>query len=139
MIDVEVVGARAHKLLVALRGSKPYIKQTADQQWIRQHGTNQVDLAKVSYDELPKDWKFERDEGAKIALDLARQALQAREPLDENFIERTSEILHSKWLERNAHRAGEVQMRAYVDMPESEKEKDRCFARAAVEVLNYES
>jgi hypothetical protein len=135
MNEIEAVGARAHEMLVALRGTKPYIKQTTDAAWIAKNGTDEVNLAQCAYDELPSDWKRERDAGAEIAVRAVRDALQSGRVLDAVFIEEVSKELHDKWLERNAHRAGEVQMRAYADMPESEKEKDRCFVRAALGVV----
>jgi hypothetical protein len=136
MSDVEQVGARAHEMLVALRGTKSYIKRTTDAEWIARHDTDEVDLAHCAYSDLPSDWKTERDAGAQIALDAVQAAQRSGRPPDEAFIEEVSNELHDAWLKRNGHRAGEIQLRPYADMPESEKEKDRCFIRAALEYIH---
>lgn len=134
MHEIEAVGARAHEMLVALRDTKSYVKQTTDAAWIAKNGTDEVDLAQCAYDELPLDWKFERDAGARIALEAVLRARAEGRDTGEEFVEEVAHLLHVKWLERNSDRAGEMQMRAYADMPESEKEKDRCFVYAALEL-----
>ena len=110
------------------------ITTTRDEAWIKQHGTDRVDMAAFDYQDLPLDWQSEREIGAQIAADAALEAIRDGRPLDESFIEATSELLHNKWLEKNSARATEIEKSFYAELPENEKEKDRFFARAAVEV-----
>lgn len=110
------------------------VKSTEDETWIKRHGTNQVDMATLNYRELPLDWQKERKIGAQIAIDAVLDAVRNGKALDEHFIETVTELLHDKWLERNSGRATEIERRPYAELPENEKEKDRFFARAAVEV-----
>jgi hypothetical protein len=110
------------------------VKTTKDKVWIEQHSTDQVDMATVDYRELPADWQSERRIGAQIAVDAVLRGAKNGEALDENFIETLAELLHIKWLERNSARATETERRPYAELPENEKERDRFFARAAVEV-----
>ena len=112
------------------------IKITKDEKWIEAHGTNEVDLASLDYQGLPADWQSERKIGAQIALDAVLDAVTKDESLDASFIEKTAELLHDKWLERNSTRATEIEKRQYESLPENEKEKDRFFARAAVETYH---
>src|SRR5581483_8277278 len=90
-------------------GAAHRIKITKDESWIRQHGTDHVDMAILDYRELPSDWQFERKVAAQISLDAVLGAVEEGKPLDENFIETTAEVLHDQWLERNQARATDIQ------------------------------
>ncbi len=133
---IEEIGTRAHDMLVQHRGGGAYVKTTKDEMWAQKHGTYEVDLAVCTYAELPTDWKDERDAGARIALNVVRDAHQCNTPLDEDFIEKIAAVLHDAWLERNARRANDEQRLTYEGMSENEKEKDRIFVRAAIEVVS---
>jgi hypothetical protein len=111
------------------------IKTTKDKDWAKQHGTDQSDLANLSYDELPSDWQNERRQGAKVALDAASEAVKNNKPLDEEFIEHASDLIHEDWLSRNMARAEDKHRYSYGQLSEDAKEKDRIFARSAIEVL----
>jgi hypothetical protein len=105
-LRIAQVGNLAHERLVAHRATAqdtPYTKHTTDSDWVMKHGTAMVDLATCAYHDLPKDWKHERDAGAAIAIRAVLQAVRDGIPLDDTFIEQTSELLHNKWLERNMH------------------------------------
>jgi hypothetical protein len=110
------------------------IKTTIDTDWIMMHGTDQADLAKLKYLELPRDWKKERWFCAKIALDTLLEAVKLGKPLDEEFIEYASDIIHEEWLPRNMKRAKDYHKLPYAELSEFQKEKDRIFARAAREI-----
>lgn len=111
------------------------IKATRDKIWIKQHGTNHADLAKLNYFELPNDWQNERCSGAKVALVTLLKWIKAGKPLDERFIEYASNIIHEDWLVRNFSRAKNEHRLSYKQLSENAKEKDRIFARAAAEIF----
>ena len=109
------------------------VKTTIDKSWIEKHGTDQADLAKLKYSELPSDWQKERWFGAKIALDTLLETVKLWKPLDDEFIEYASDIIHEEWLPRNAERAKEYH-KLYAELSDFQKEKDRIFARAAINI-----
>ena len=134
---VVAVASRAHEDwrsgYRATNGEKPRIKNTKDEIWMRAHGTDQVDIASLPYTELPSDWQLENRLSAESAVDIVLTAVENNQPLDEAFIEKASNDLHSNWLGRNGGWASDVQRLPYVELPEGEKEKDRFFARSAIE------
>ncbi len=128
------VAEKAHEGLRRISRGKPHIRITKDDKWIKQHGTNQINTAMVDYSLLPSDWQTERTVGSQIALDAIFDAIEKDRPLDDDFIENTSNLLHAKWLERNSKRATDEQQSSYDALSEVEKEKDRVFVRSAIEV-----
>ncbi len=111
------------------------IKPTTDPEWIRKHGTDQADLAKLSYDELPDDWKYERRSGAGIAALAVTQAIMKGVPFDDTFVEYAADIVHEEWLHRNLERSKPEHRLPYSELTEEAKEKDRIFIKAAIETL----
>ncbi|MBU6500767.1 MAG: hypothetical protein KGJ89_04900 [Patescibacteria group bacterium] len=132
------IAERVHECLRQIHNTtgenRPNIRTTKDKSWIKNHGTDQIDTAATDYALLPSDWQAERKIGAEIALDAIIDHTKMGLPLDKNFIEQTSGILHAKWLERNSGRATIAQKNSYEILPESEKEKDRAFVLAAIAV-----
>jgi len=134
---ISIANLSHEKFLEIYRGvnNGTRVKTTMDRDWITKHGTDQADLAKLNYSELPKDWQHERWSGAKIALDTLLQWIGFKKPLDDKFIEYASDIIHNEWLDRNLHRAKEEHKLSYNQLSEEAKEKDRIFARSAVEIF----
>ena len=112
------------------------IKKTKDQKWIKQHKTNQADLAKLNYFELPEDWRMERWLGAKEALDILLERVRIGKSLDGKFVEYASKIIHKEWLERNIDRAKDEHKVSYEELSNEAKEKDRIFIRVAIELYS---
>jgi len=93
-----------------------------------------VDIANTNYEDLPEKYKKENRISAEIAFEQINLAISEGKALDEDFIEATSDILHAKWLERNAEYAKEYQKLPYAELSEEEKDKDRLIIRKAIEV-----
>ena len=110
------------------------IKTTKDDAWIKQHGTDQADLAKLNYFDLPNDWKKERWSGAKVAFDTLLERIKSGKSLDEKFIEYASGIIHKEWLDRNIHRTENEHKLPYDQLSEEAKQKDRIFIHSAIEI-----
>jgi hypothetical protein len=110
------------------------VKTTIDKVWIKKHGSDQADLAKLKYSELPSDWQNERWSGAKVALDSLIKTVEIGKSLDEKFIEYASDLIHQDWLGRNLKRAEDRHKNSYENLSNGAKEKDRIFARAAIEI-----
>jgi hypothetical protein len=118
--------------------TESHVKTTVDKAWIKQHGTDQVDMT-IDYSQLPSDWQAERSTGAQIALDAVLAAQDSNRKLDESFVEETADLLHIKWLERNTSRATEIHKLPYAELPEYQKNKDRFFVHAAIEIAISDS
>jgi len=56
---------------------EPRVKKTTDQAWIDAHGTDDVDIANSSYDELPDDWKAENKAAAEVVAGTPAQIIAA--------------------------------------------------------------
>lgn len=114
---------------------EPRIKKTEDQEWIAEHGTDEVDIANTAFPELPADWRAENQAAAETVMDLVFQAAKNGRPLDDAFIEEASAQVHDKWLERNGEWAPEELKKPFAELPEKEKEKDRVQVRKAIETF----
>ena len=112
------------------------IKKTKDENWIKSHNTEEVDIANTEYKNLPEDWKGENKASAEVTVDEIYKAIDGKKELDSNFIEEASDILHKKWLERNGSWAPVEQNKPYLELSEEEKEKDRVIIRKGIEICN---
>lgn len=115
----------------AANGDKPRIKKTKDQSFL-DRGITEVDIAALSYPELPSDWQNENRLGAECVVDCVLRAVSDGQPLDAAFVEAASSVAHDSWLSRNSAWAQENQKLPYPQLSEEEKEKDRFFVRAAI-------
>ena len=106
---------------------EPRLKKTNDEEWIEQHGTNQVDIANTPYKDLPEDWQAENEVSAEIAVTLAQEGTE---------VEKAASIIHEKWLERNADWAPAGQKCPYEELSKEDKEKDRMIIREAYKLVN---
>ena len=46
---------------------EPRMKQSTDEDWNAMHGTDQVDIANCTFQELPSNWQYENLEAARVA------------------------------------------------------------------------
>ena len=134
---IEAIANLAHNKFIKIyrevnNGTR--VKTTKDKEWIEKHGTDQADLAKLTYSELPSDWKNERRSGAKVALNILQKAIDSNRRPDEEFIEHASNLIHEEWLKRNLDRAEDEHKLSYDQLSEEAKEKDRIFIHAAMEI-----
>ena len=111
------------------------IKTTTDKKWIKKYGTDQANIAKLTYFEMPSEWRKSRWFGSKAALDALLDAIKAGKSLDKKFIECVSDIVHEEWLNRNRKNAEEEYKFSYKNLSEDAKEKDRIFVHAAMEIF----
>ncbi len=114
---------------------EPRPKKTKDQEWAKNHGTEEVDIANTDYANLPEDWKGENKISAEIAMEEIYKALENGQELDDAFIEQASAVIHEKWLERNKDWAPAEQNKPYGELSEEEKDKDRAIIKKAIEIF----
>lgn len=113
---------------------EPRIKTTKDEAWIKVHGTSEVDIANTCFEDLPKDWQGENLIAGNEAVDLAFDMVVEDEIAPEKIEELSSKV-HDSWLLRNEWaKGGELDV-PYVELPESEKAKDRDQILDAIDLL----
>ncbi|MGW0003515.1 hypothetical protein [Nocardia grenadensis] len=127
---------RAERLREAGGADRPPKTVEHDQEWIAEHGTDQVYLVRTAYHDLPFDYRRENYESAKVATDIVLDGhLAGRDTGTAEFMETAAERVHIAWLERNHEHAPADQRLPYDRLTEEEKEKDRVVVRAALELM----
>ena len=115
---------------------KPMIEKSKDEIRNIAHWTDTVDIANTDFEDLPNNWKYENIEAAKVAVDLVYEKILNQEKISIETIEKMSDIVHEKWLERNwIAWSFENQRVSYNDLSEDEKEKDRAQIEIAIQTL----
>ena len=123
---------------------EPRIKKTKDQAYIDAHGgNNEVDIANLSFAELPSDWQFENLEAAKVAINQVYDVMMGDTPVTKEQIEAMSSVVHDEWLKRNSwvfnpQNGNPDQAKPYQELSPEEKAKDRDQIKAAMtKVIKY--
>ena len=80
---------------------KPMIEKSDDTEWNIEHWTDVVDIANTKFEDLPSNRKYENLQAAKVALDLVYDGVIVWKGFSWEEIEKMSEVVHEKWLERN--------------------------------------
>ena len=80
---------------------EPRIKKSEDETWNANHGTNQVDIANHSFEELPSNWQYENLQAAKVAIDMVFNKTIAGEKITPEEADQMASIIHNEWLKRN--------------------------------------
>lgn len=103
---------------------EPRIKQTSDSVWIEKHGTDQVDIANSSYDELPADWQAENKAAAEVIVDIFTESNGNIDLDNEDTLNQVGGVVHEAWLSRNDWaRGGDLDV-AFEQLPADEQSKD---------------
>lgn len=125
---------------------EPRIKKTKDKAYISAHnGKNEVDIANLTFEELPIDWQYENLEAAKVAIAQTFDIIMSGKKITKEMIEEMSSVVHDEWLKRNdwvlsPEYGDPVLARPYAELPEEEKAKDRVQIRQAMEkVIRYKN
>lgn len=108
---------------------EPRIKKSTDEEWNIKHGTDEVDIANCSFDELPSNWQYENLSAAKVAIDLVYDKTLAGENITAEEKEQMASVVHDEWLKRNDwvfdSEYGDPNLAvSYEDLSEDEKYKD---------------
>jgi len=122
---------------------EPRMKKSKDPEWTQRHGTDDVDIANTSFEDLPSNWQYENLEAARDAVDLVYEKVINGEEITPEMIEEMSSVVHEKWLERNDwvyHKEywNPVLAQPYEALPEDEKAKDRAQIEAAIQIIKSE-
>jgi hypothetical protein len=103
---------------------EPRVKSTKDEAWIADHGTNQVDIANSTYDELPSDWQAENGAAADVVVDVMNGADGAIDLTDPDVRSEVGQKIHDAWLSRNEWAKGGTLDVPFNDLPQDEQDKD---------------
>ena len=79
----------------------PSIKKSTDEEWIKEHNTDEVDVANTSFENLPSDWQKENLEAAKVAIELVYEKINNGRGVVVADLEKMGEVIHEEWLKRN--------------------------------------
>ena len=80
---------------------EPRIKKSNDEVWNANHGTNEVDIANTSFEELPANWQYENLEAAKVAIEMVYDKTMMNEPITTEEANKMASTIHDEWLKRN--------------------------------------
>ena len=80
---------------------EPRMKKSTDEAWNASHGTDEVDIANCSFEELPSNWQYENLEAARVAVELVFDKTMAGEPITSTEMEEMGSTIHEEWLKRN--------------------------------------
>ena len=108
---------------------EPRMKKSKDEEWNAAHGTDDVDIANCSFDELPSNWQYENLEAAKVVIGLVYDKAKTGEPISPEETEQFAAIIHDEWLKRNdwvydPEYGNPTLAVPYEQLPAEEKEKD---------------
>lgn len=120
---------------------EPREKSTSDQAWIEVNGTDVVDIANTSYEDLPEDWKGENKAAAEFVVGLREELTEAGvidDLEDAGVREHIGDEIHNAWLGRNEWaKDGDLGVQ-FTELPVDEQEKDLDQYRTLLAVLEAE-
>ena len=80
---------------------EPRIKKSKDEAWNESHGTDEVDIANCSFEQLPSNWQYENLEAARVAIELVYDKTISGEQFSPEEVEQMASVIHDEWLKRN--------------------------------------
>lgn len=80
---------------------EPRIKKSKDDAWNASHGTDEVDIANCSFEQLPSNWQYENLEAARVAIEQVYDKTMSGETITSEELEQMGAVIHEEWLKRN--------------------------------------
>lgn len=119
---------------------EPRMKKSKDEKWNKIHGTDDVDIANTSFEDLPENWQYENLEAARTAIGLCFDKIVSDVEITNEMIEELSSKVHEAWLTRNTwvfdeNYGDKVLSQSYEALPEEEKAKDRVQIKQAIAMI----
>lgn len=124
---------------------KPRIKKSKDEKWNSIHGTDEVDIANCSFEDLPRDWQYENLEAARVVINLVFDRVMNDERIKKDQVIEMATIVHDEWLKRNSwvfdsNYGNPVLAVPFDKLPKEEKEKDISQVKRGIyKVLDYKN
>ena len=122
---------------------EPRIKKSKDEAWNASHGTDEVDIANCSFEELPSNWQYENLEAARVAIEQVYDKTMAEEHITSEELEQMGSNIHDEWLKRNSWvydpKDGDPKLAVpYEQLSKEEQDKDKAqIGPAQKKVLDY--
>lgn len=103
---------------------EPRVKTTGDEAWIASHGTDQVDIANTTYEELPSDWQAENKAASEVVVGIMVEKDGQIDLADPTQRSEVGSTIHDAWLSRNDWaKGGELDV-PFDELPSAEQAKD---------------
>ncbi len=120
---------------------EPRIKKSKDENWNAIHGTDQVDIANHSFEELPSNWQYENLEAAKVAINLVFDNVIAGDKITPEEAEIMANTIHDEWLKRNewvfdANYGDPKLAVSFAQLSKEEQDKDKAQLDPAIAKVN---
>lgn len=122
---------------------EPRMKKSKDEEWNEKHGTDDVDIANCSFEELPSNWQYENLEAARVAIGLVYDKTMSNEQITPEELEEMASTIHDKWLDRNSwvfdpnYGVPELAV-PYEELSKEEQDKDKAqIGPAQAKVQDY--
>ena len=80
---------------------EPRIKKSKDEAWNASHGTDEVDIANCTFEQLPSNWQYENLEAARVAIEMVFDKTMSGEQISYEESEEMASTIHNEWLKRN--------------------------------------
>lgn len=119
---VNAIASELHEDWRRSRNYEPRLKTLED--------GSSIDIAGLTYDELPAQWQAENHAAAKAALTTVKVGVANHWSRDQ-----MGDSIHRSWLERNGEWAPEEQKKPYRELSHSEQLKDLTVLEAAAAVI----
>lgn len=108
---------------------EPRIKKSKDEAWNTMHGTDEVDIANCTFEQLPSNWQYENLEAARVAVEMVYDKTMSGETFTKEEIEEMASVIHDEWLKRNDwvfdKEYGDPKLAVpYSELSQEEKDKD---------------
>lgn len=122
---------------------EPRIKKSKDAAWNESHGTDEVDIANCSFEELPSNWQYENLEAARVAIELVYEKIISGQQITNEETEIMAATIHDEWLRRNSwvfdENYGDPKLAVhYSQLTKEEQDKDKAqLLPAILKVQSY--
>lgn len=81
---------------------EPRIKKSKDEVWNASHGTDEVDIANCTFEQLPSNWQYENLEAARVAIEQVYDKTMVGVLITPAEVEQMASTIHEEWLKRNS-------------------------------------
>jgi len=114
---------------------EPREKKTTDESWIESHGTDTVDIANTTYEDLPSDWQAENKAAADVVVGLMVERGGKIDLEDDATRSEVGDVIHQAWLDRNPWAADGELGASFDELPAEEQAKDIAQVETALKVF----
>lgn len=112
----------------------PDVEETKDKEWIKAHGSGQVDIANTNFEELPRDWQAENIAAARVVLGLLLEGDGHVWLHRDGEEERVGGIIHDAWVQRHPEAGAEGLDVPFTELPWDQQDKDLDQAHIGMQV-----